>query len=417
MVLKMKLHNIDKRYIVILSSIFLGFILGYSDSKIAYDLSGIVVEVNMNLLKFVSIPIIFFSITSTITKMDNITRVQKLFSTVLKYTISTTLISATIAMLTYLLVIGDSTSPSLAGVDFPINTNGILDTQGYAKHLLSIIPSNIFEVFVSSNVLAIVFTAILISIAVLNLEEENKRIMQNILSASFATFTKVADYVISLLVASLWAFICLLYHDLNSFHNDSLIFVYIAAVIIANLVQAFIILPLFLLYHRVDVIKTAKATIPALVTAFLTKSSYAAMPTTMDCLKNRLNLSEQSVSFTIPLCTTVNMNACAAFIYITVLFVSQSNGVHFSTLDYVIWIFLSTLAAIGNAATPMGCFFMSTAYLVSMDVPIIIMTTLVLPFYTLLDMMETSINVWSDICIASIVDKADIDISSGDANL
>ena len=98
------------------------------------------------------------------------------------------------------------------------------------------------------------------------------------------------------------------------------------------------------------------------------------------------------------------MNGCAAFILTTVLFVAQLHGVTFTMGDYGLWILLATLAAIGNAGVPMGCFFLSSTFLVGMGVPL---TTLgiILPFYAFLDMVETSLNVWSDLCVTAMLDK------------
>ena len=61
-------------------------------------------------------------------------------------------------------------------------------------------------------------------------------------------------------------------------------------------------------------------------------------------------------------------------------------------------------AAIGNAGVPMGCFFLSASLLSSMGVPIEILGV-ILPVYTVIDMVETSLNVWSDSCVASVVNK------------
>jgi Na+/H+-dicarboxylate symporter len=52
----------------------------------------------------------------------------------------------------------------------------------------------------------------------------------------------------------------------------------------------------------------------------------------------------------------------------------------------------------------MGCYFLSMALLTSMDVPLDLMFV-ILPFYVFLDMIETSINVWSDACVTAVVDK------------
>jgi len=98
------------------------------------------------------------------------------------------------------------------------------------------------------------------------------------------------------------------------------------------------------------------------------------------------------------------MNGCAAFILITLFFVCGSQGIVFSPLQMIPWIFLASFAAIGNAGVPMGCFFLTTAFLIGMGVPVELMG-IILPLYSLFDMVETALNVWSDSCITAVVDK------------
>lgn len=148
----------------------------------------------------------------------------------------------------------------------------------------------------------------------------------------------------------------------------------------------------------------AKGYMPALTIAFFSKSSNAALPTTLRCAQQNLGISKRVSNFSLPLCVTCNMNACAAFILITVLFVATSNGMTFSAVELGAWVFLATLAAIGNAGVPMGCYFLSTAFLTAMDIPLNIMG-LILPLYALLDMVETAVNVWSDGVITAAAEK------------
>jgi Na+/H+-dicarboxylate symporter len=98
------------------------------------------------------------------------------------------------------------------------------------------------------------------------------------------------------------------------------------------------------------------------------------------------------------------MNGCAAFIFTTVVYLMQNADISLSPLMMVSWVFIATLAAVGNAGVPMGCFFLSLSLLVSMNVPIELMG-LILPFYSLIDMVETSLNVWSDCCVLNVVAK------------
>ena len=98
------------------------------------------------------------------------------------------------------------------------------------------------------------------------------------------------------------------------------------------------------------------------------------------------------------------MNGCAAFILAAVLFVGMSTGMEFSVWHMIAWIFLATLAAIGNASVPMGCYFLASAFLLSMGIDSPLMGQ-ILAVYVIIDMVETALNVWSDCVVTSIVGK------------
>ena len=44
-----------------------------------------------------------------------------------------------------------------------------------------------------------------------------------------------------------------------------------------------------------------------------------------------------------------------------------------------------------------------------MDYPLTIMG-IILPFYALIDMLETALNIWSDSCVAAAVDKSSVTV-------
>ena len=98
------------------------------------------------------------------------------------------------------------------------------------------------------------------------------------------------------------------------------------------------------------------------------------------------------------------MNGCAAFILVTSLFLMQNGGVNLSIGQMILWLFIAVLAAIGNAGVPMGCYFLTLSLMTGQGAPIGIMG-IILPIYTIIDMIETAENVWSDSCVAAMTDK------------
>ena len=390
-------HIINKKetYTMIIS-ILIGIVVGYMDVNFINTISAYLIDIFMNLLKFISLPIIFLSISSSICKFAKNKSFNSIFIKTVTYTLTTTLIAAIIAMLSYF-VINPASSVS-------VNKLGSTEVGSFVAHLLGIVPSNIVQIFLEYNVMAVVFSAFLIGFAGNFLKSENRDFVEKFLSSFFALFMNIAKLVLNLLPYILWAFIALFIKNLRSGFIFDTILLYMLTIIVANVLQAAVILPLFLKFKGVPVINSLKGMMPALITAFFSKSSSATMPTTMHCVENNLKVRKEVASLSVPLCTTINMNACAAFIYITVLFVAQSNGMTFSTSDFIMWVVLAVVAALGNAGVPMGCYFMASAYLSGMDISIYLMGV-ILPFYTILDMFETAINVWSDACVSLAVNK------------
>ena len=106
---------------------------------------------------------------------------------------------------------------------------------------------------------------------------------------------------------------------------------------------------------------------PALAVALFTKSSAGTLPVTLACAEQNLKSQSKSFSFRLTNCTTINMNGCAAFILVTSLFVMQNAGFELSMTTMITWLFISVIAAIGNAGVPMGCYFL-TLSLMSLSV-------------------------------------------------
>lgn len=377
----------------------LALLAGYINDPTLYAAATTISELFINLLKLVSVPIIFLSIVSTISGMDNAHEIKYLGKSVVKYTLLTTIIAATIALIIF---IGVDPVRSQTNEILPSVKNAAQD--GYLTYLIQSIPSNIVQPFSESHVIGVLFIALLFSMAILNIPQQNRTILHSFFSSLYAAVMKVTSWIVRLLPLAIWSFITLFIKDMQSgFEIKNLAF-YLCCVIAANLIQGLIVLPILLKIKGVPPVKLFKAMLPALSLAFFTKSSSAALPLAMKCAQERGQVSSKVANFTFPLCTTINMNACAAFILITVLFVSMSNGMVFSPIELVLWIFIATIAAIGNAGVPMGCYFLTSAFLVSMNVPLNILG-IILPFYSLIDMLESAINVWSDSCVAAVVNQ------------
>lgn len=371
---------------------------GMYGTETLYSLAQHISDIYVKFLRLVSTPLIFLSICSTLSSLPALKDLKFLGKRVMLYTLLTTGIAASIGAGLFLLL-----SPKVSLVDLP-DAPPSLFQGSYKDIVLNIFPSNFVGAFLDNNVIAIMIIAFLIGGATLGLEEQKKEVLKNLFSSLFDVVIRVTGFILKFIPLAIWAFITLLIRDHKNGAEFGPLGIYFITVVGANLVQGVIVLPLLLKMKGYSVFHIVKGFSPALSLAFFSKSSNATLPTTLRCAQKNLGFSQKVSNFTLPLCVTCNMNGCAAFIIVTVLFVATSHGVTFSPLEILVWIGLATLAAVGNAGVPMGCYFLSTAFLTTMNIPLSIMG-LILPLYTLIDMIETALNVWSDGVITAIVEK------------
>lgn len=395
----MALRRIFNSNLTFVLAALLGLATGFLQIDSLNGIAAVVSEIFINLLKLVSLPIIFLSIVSTASSMESITEIKSLGKKIIKYTLITTIIAATIALGLFLAI-----DPVRSTAELEVAAEGAPAQPGYLNYLIHIIPSNLIQPFAENQVIGVLFLAMLLSLSILSLPSHNRGVLHQFFSSLYLAIMKITTWIIRLMPIGVWAFVTLFVKDFREGLDIESLALYLLVVFLANVLQAGVVLPLFLKWKGISPISLVRAMFPALSVAFFTKSSSAALPTAIKCAQERGGVSCKVASFALPLCTTINMNACAAFILSTVLFVSMSQGMTYSLLEMVVWIFIATIAAIGNAGVPMGCYFLSSAFLAAMNVPLNILGV-ILPFYTMIDMLESAINVWSDSCVTAVVNK------------
>ena len=388
-----------------LIAIVLGIVNGIWGSSATQSFADFIATMFIRLFKFVAIPIIAVSIISTLSSISKSRSSGRIFRHTIFYTLFTTILAATLAALLYEVFSPENVSASISGAAAaPLSSVANAGGAGYLKYIESVIPDNILAPFLSANVLSVLLISAAVGIALALLKPSKA---QETLVSLFAglqeVLFRIVSWIIKVLPIGIFGFFSVLAADLASGVELGGLGVYFAAVLTANFVQMLVILPLVLLARGLNPLKVAKAMLPALTVAFFSKSSAGTLPVTMASAENRLGVRRPVSRFVLPICTTINMNGCAAFILLTVVYLMQNAGADITLGTLIVWILISTLAAVGNAGVPMGCFFLSASLLAGMNVPILLMGV-ILPFYAVVDAIETALNVWSDSCVAAMVD-------------
>lgn len=386
-----------------LVAIVLGLLNGFYGSAFWQSVGEFVSTVFIRLFKFIAVPIIAVSLITTLASITRSSESGQIFKHTIFYTLLTTLLAAGLAALLFKFFAPANVTGLMASVDPSTLAN--VEKSSYMAYIESVIPDNILAPFLSANVLSVLLIAAAIGIAIAKLPRDSKEqtIMITFFGAVQAILFKLVGWIIAVLPIGIFGFFTLLAVELKADVAIGGLGTYLVTVLSANFIQMLVVLPALLLVRGINPVKVFKGMLPALTVAFFSKSSAGTLPVTMKCAEENLGVNTRVSRFVLPICTTINMNGCAAFILITVMYVMQNAGAEITWSMLGVWVLISTIAAVGNAGVPMGCFFLSASLLASMNVPIVLLGA-ILPFYAIIDAIETTLNVWSDSNVAKLVD-------------
>ena len=402
-----------KKTILWIAALVMGAILGVLGLDWINATADFVATVYTRLFQLLAVPTIVLAVITTFATFGS-KGSGRIFGRTLSYTLITTFAAAVVGAVLYVAIAPgnlpidalNSGAQPIAEQSSPTHSLSDIATQAsYVNHILSIIPNNIVKPFLEGNVLSLLLLAFAVGIGLSKLpESENKQVIVNGLSGLQELLFLLIRWLVWTLPLGIVAFSAQLSSQVSAGVVADSIGKYVLVVLGGNVIQFFIVLPLFLLARGLNPIHVLSKMVPAVLMALFTKSSAATLPVTMETAEQRLGVRKNISRFVLPICTTINMNGCAAFILVTSLFVMQNGGAALSMPTILLWILISVISAVGNAGVPMGCFFLTLSLMSGIGAPVSILG-IILPIYTIIDMVETAENVWSDSCVCAMTDN------------
>lgn len=395
----------NRRQLVLwIGALAVGAVLGTLGLHGLDALMTFVATVYTRLFQFLAVPTIVLAITTTLASIGTQKDTGRIFRHAVTYTLLTTFAAAAVGLILYLLIRpGNLPAQMVAGGQGAIPKT--LGGETYYDHILAVVPNNLVQPFLKANVLSLLLVAAAVGIALAKMPVSPRRdtVMNLLLGLQDILFMLIRALIWALPLGIL-AFAAQLSAQVSAGVVADSLGRYIAVILGGNVLQFFVVLPLFLLARGINPVRHLGRMLPAVLMAFFTKSSAATLPVTMDTAEKRAGVAPKVSRFVLPICTTINMNGCAAFILVTSLFVMQNGGTHFTLPMMLLWLVIAVISAIGNAGVPMGCYFLTLSLMTGQGAPVGIMG-IILPIYTIIDMVETAENVWSDSCVAAMTDK------------
>lgn len=398
-ILKIKLHW------QILIALVLAVLFGYFLPG-GVEYVGWMGDIFLRTLKMVIIPLILSSIISGITSMGSGKSLGRLGGKTMLYYLST----STIAILTGLVLVNIFRPGVGVKINMAKSIEGLTGQTGSINDILMrVIPSNVVESMSKGDILPVIFFAIIFGVFISKVDIKYNETLSNFFEAVFEVMMKITKFIIQFTPLGIFGIVsnevAKNAHQLTGLVSG--LAFYMGTVVLALGIHGAITLPLIVRFvAKAKPLSHFKNMTTPLLTAFSTASSSATLPLSMEAVEHKSGVSNKITSFTLPLGATINMDGTALYECVAAMFIAQVYGIELTFLEQFLVVVTALLASIGAAGIPMAGLVMLTVILTAAGLPlegIGIIIAVDLP----LDMLRTTINVWSDSCGALTVARSE----------
>ncbi|TDN98895.1 dicarboxylate/amino acid:cation symporter [Sunxiuqinia elliptica] len=356
-------------------------------------------------LKMLIIPLILSSLISGITNIGTGKNLGRLGLKTMGYY----LLTSVLAIGTGLLFVNLFKPGIGADLNFQEKVAGLVEKQRSLRDILiEIVPDNIFRAFNESDMLSIIFFAVLFGFFVTKVDLVSREVLKKAFNAIFDVMMKITLFIIRFTPLGIFGIVAKVIADQDDLASlMSRMGIYMGTVIAALSVHFFITLPLLMKFlSKSNAWKHFRNMTTPLLTAFSTSSSGATLPLTIEAVESKSGVSNKISSFTLPLGATINMDGTALYECVAAIFIAQAYGYDLTIVQQMIIVTTALLASIGAAAIPMAGLVMISVILTAIGLPLEGIG-LILAVDRILDMFRTATNVWSDSCGAVIIAKSE----------
>ena len=351
----------------------------------------------LNLVKFIVVPVVLFSIMCGIISMQDIRKVGSIGLKTVVFYLCTTAFAVSIGL--FFGTLFRRFFPIIATTDLSYEVKGgisLMDT------IVNIFPSNFIQPMVEANMLQVIVMALMLGFAIILVEEKNIRVV-----AAFNDFNdifmKCMEMVLSLSPIGVFCLLCPVIAANGPKIIGSLATVLLAAYIGYIVHAVFVYSATVKVLGGLSPIKFFKGMMPAIMFAFSSASSVGTLPINMECTE-KLGAKREIASFVLPLGATINMDGTAIYQGICAIFIASCYGIHLTLSQIITIILTATLASIGTAGVPGAGMIMLAMVLTSVGLPVDGIA-LVAGVDRIFDMGRTTVNITGDAACTMVVSR------------
>lgn len=374
-----------KIFVMLLLGIVVGWVAG-PKAEILQPLG----DVFIRLLRMLIVPLVFFTLSSGVTKMGSPSNLRRVGGFVVTYYLLSSLLAAAVGCAVALVI-----RPGI-GAEGILGTVGEIKAASYSAvaSILNWIPTNPVEAMANANMLQIIFFSLIVGIALLLLDKKTEN-FRRFLQEGAEVMIQITDFVMKFAPYGIFALVAILVGTIGD-KMMSAVLKFILADYIAVGIVLLVIYPPILKFFSVPVLRFFRHIFPAMLVAATTTSSAATLPVSMQVAEEKLGLPEPIYGFALPLGNTVNMNGMAVAIGVIAVFaldlfqVSITPGLLFQI------VYLGLLLSIGAAGVKGAGIVMSTVLLETLGLPFSLIPILA-AIWPIIDIAHTTANITGDL--------------------
>lgn len=362
------------------------------------------------LIRMIVVPLVFASILVGTASIGDVKKLGRIGAKTLAFYLISTALAITIGLsVANALQPGSSIPPTVQQElkqnyqqEAETKINKAVNRPTTVELLLNIIPRNPARSMADSNMLQIIFFAIISGIAVTYIAEDKRTIVVKFFDGITDITIQIVHFIMKLAPYGVFALIAVVIGK----YGSSIIFTlfgFFVTTLIALALHVSVFNSLVVRFLTGLSLKEFwKGIYPAMLVAFSTSSSSATLPVTMECAEENLKVKPQIASFVLPLGSTINMDGTAIFQGVAALFIAKIYGMDLGLADQLTIVFTATLASIGTAGAPQVGIIMLTLVLESIGIPLEGIA-LILGVERFLDMARTTVNITSDLSCSAFI--------------
>ena len=374
----------------------------------------------VNGLKMVAMPLILASLIVGVSNLGDISKLSRMGGKTIAIYMVTTVIAISIGLgIVNVLqpgkVISEQTRVELMKLfekdaDQKQGVAKQIQEEGPLQPIVNIVPENLIDAASeNSNMLQIVFFAIIFGVALLQIKSEKKNVVTGFFQGLNDVVIRIIHYIMLFAPYGVFALISTLIVEVagnnpaKALEILNALGLYAVTVILGLLTMILVVYPIMLkIFTKVKYRTFFKAITDAQILAFSTSSSSATLPVTMESVEKNLNVSEEVASFVLPIGATINMDGTSLYQGVAAVFIAHAMGIELTFVSQLTIVLTAVLASIGSAGVPGAGIVMLVIVLEAVGIPAAGLALIVAPDRPL-DMCRTVVNVTGDAAVATVI--------------